>query len=192
MIRLIISLAALALVACNSKTEVQNIVVDGDTVTTKSTTIDDTTLANYQLAELNPGLEKYKQQKLKEAGELIKKYHGSFSANNYDCKILDEVFEKWRKNSNGDKEDPSLVVEAMGFAMGQDIVNSLNCEWKIITDQYGENITVIHKKFVVNGYPMSSAEKAYEEGRTGSFHEIKLVLKHNIAEAEKNGLIRPR
>lgn len=117
---------------------------------------------------------------------------GQLPQEKYDSNILDEVLEKWRQNKNNTKEKPEYVIEALGAAFGQDIANTLNCEWKILTDQYGSDLTVIHKKYKVNGFPFSSVEKAYTENRIASLYAIKLTIKKNIQDAESGGELQQR
>src|SRR5438045_784047 len=161
--------------------------VDGNTITTKSTESSDKLDANYQLADLTPEFKKHIEDKLKEAQVLIIKYIGRLPNSKYDADTLDLVFDKWRQSNDSKKESPEYVVEALGAALGQDIVNTLNCEWQVLTDQNGSDLTVIHKKYKVNGFPFSSAEKAYTENKVGSFQTVKLEIKHYIQEAEKSG-----
>jgi len=176
----------------SKKTVTETFQVDGDTITTKSTESGDNLDANYQLADLTPELKKHIEDKLKEAESLIIKYNKQLPASKYDANTLDLVFDKWRQSNGSEKESPEYVVEALGAALGQDIVNDLNCEWKILTDQYGSDITIIHKKYKVNGFPFSSAEKACKENREGSFQSIKLIIKHHIKEAGNSGQVRQR
>ncbi len=145
--------------------------------------------ANYKLSELTPQLISHIAEQLRIAEELIIKYNGSLPTDKYNAKLLDYVFQKWMDSNEANKESPEFFVEAIGTAFGQDIVNSLNCEWKILTDENGPDLTVINKKYKVNGFPLSSAEKAYSQQRKGSFETIKLTLKNKIVEAEKKNEI---
>ncbi len=174
------------------KTLTETFQVDGDTITTKSTESGDGLDANYKLADLTPELKKHIADKLKEAELLITKYNGQLPSSRYDANTLDLVFDKWQQSKDAKKEKPEFVVEALGAALGQDIVNSLDCDWQVLTDQYGSDLTVIHKKYKVNGFPFSSAEKAYTENKVGSFQTIKLTIKHHIQEAQKSGEVQER
>ncbi len=176
----------------SQKTATETFQVDGDTITTKSTESSNALDADYKLADLTPELKNHITDKLKEAEGLIIKYNGQLPTSKYDANTLDNVFEKWRQSADKKKEKPEYVVEALGAALGQDIVNSLDCEWQVLTDQYGSDLTVIHKKYKVNGFPFSSAEKAYTENKVGSFQTIKLTIKHNIEEAKKSGEVQQR
>lgn len=148
--------------------------------------------ANYVLQDLTSEQTKHIKDKLKEAEILIMKYNGQLSQNKYDSKNLDKVFLDWSNSKEPSKESAEYVVEALGAAFGQDIVNSLNYEWQLLTDKYGTDITVIHKIYNVNGFPFSSAQKAYEQKRVGSFEEIKKILKENIEDAKKTGEVKER
>lgn len=176
----------------SKKTMTETFQVDGDTITTQSTETSGGLDTNYQLADLTPELKNHIADKLKEAELLIIKYNGQLPTSKYDANTLDLVFDKWRQSKDVKKETSEFVIEALGAAFGQDLVNSLDCNWQMLTDQYGSDLTVIHKKYKVNGFPFSSAEKAYTENKIGSFQSIKLTMKHHIREAEKNGDIQER
>lgn len=183
------------LVGCNDRskdTVTESFQVEGDSITTKSTVSDNPLDANYQLADLTPELQNYITENLKHADSLILKYKSHFAASKYDANVLDEVFEKWRQSSAREKETPEYVMEAIAAALGQDIVNSLDCEWQILTDQNGSDLTVIHKRFKINGFPFSTIEKAFTENKVGSFQTTKLVLKHEIDKAKTGGQVQER
>jgi hypothetical protein len=148
--------------------------------------------ADYKLSDLTPELNTHIAGQLKIAEELITKYNGKLPTDKYNAKLLDYVFLKWMNTNEATKESPEYFVEAIGTAFGQDIVNTLNCEWKILTDQNGADLTVINKKYKVNGFPLSSAEKAYTGKRKSSFETIKLLLQNKIDEAEKKNEINSR
>lgn len=127
----------------------------------------------------------YFKDNLEKAQRIIKKYNESrLPENLYDSRTLDFVLEKWKLDKSNDKENQEKIIEILGSAFGQDIVNELNCEWKLLTDEYGTDYTVIHKEYKINGFPFSSVLKAIEEGRKGSLNDIKLILKKNILDAE--------
>jgi hypothetical protein len=176
----------------SKKTVSETFQVDGDTITTKSTESSEKLDADYQLADLTPELKKHIQDKLKEAELLIVKYNGQLPFSKYDADTLDLVFDKWRQSNDTNKESPEYVIEALGAALGQDIVNNLDCEWQVLTDHNGSDLTVIHKKYKVNGFPFSSAEKAYTENKVGLFQTVKLTIKHHIEEAKKSGEVQER
>ena len=121
---------------------------------------------------------------LENAENFIQKYSDKEEFLN--AENLDYVLEQWKLDKSATKSDKNDVVEMLGCAFGQDLINSLNCEWQILTDEYGTDFTVIHKKYKINSFPFSSVLKAIEEDRKESLNGIKLILKKNIEDA-KNG-----
>lgn len=183
------------LFGCNTnsaKTTTETFQVDGDTIKTQVNESDDPLNANYQLVDLPIEVKTHIDNKLKEAEDLIIKYNGQPPSTRFDPNTLGEVLEKWHKSTDPNKEQPEYVIEALGAAFGQDIVNTLDCGWKVLTDQQGSDLTVIHKRYKVNGFPFSSAEKAVTENKADYFQTIKLTIKHHIEEAQKNGEVQER
>ena len=129
----------------SNKAVTETFYIDGDTVTTKSSSYNKKVTPDFELANLTPEVQKHIKDKLVEAEMLIVKYHGQLPPTKYDTNTLDEVFEKWRQNTDKKKEKPEYVIEALGAALGQDITNSLDFEWQVLTDQYGSDL-----RFIVN------------------------------------------
>jgi len=134
-------------------------------------------------------MKKFKNH-LKEAEVFIRKY--SNEENYLNAKNLDDVLGKWIADKSSSKKDKEKVVEMIGCAFGQDIINDFDFEWQILTDEYGTDFTVIHKEFKINGFPFSSVEKAIEQNRKGSLENIKLVLKNNINKALQEADVQKR
>ena len=119
---------------------------------------------------------------MKNAENFIRKYSDKEEFQN--AENLDYVLEQWKTDKSVTKSNRNDVVEMIGYVFGQELINSLNCEWQILTDEYGTDFTVIHKKYKINGFPFSSVLKAIEEDRKESLNGIKLVLKKNISDAQ--------
>lgn len=173
------------LTGCKGKPKNETFNIDGQSINTTSGTEDN---YKYQLDDLTTEQNDYINQNLKMAKTIISKYAGDQVDKPFDSKTLDVVLQKW-SSSTSDKETPEEIIDAIGAAFGQGIVDELNCEWKIITDQYGTDITVIHKKYVVNGFPFSSVQKVVTEENPRSLNDIKLILKSQIETAEKTGQV---
>jgi hypothetical protein len=172
-----------------TKTEIPK--VSGDSILTMTSEASNLS-SSYALEDLSPEIKQDITRKLKDAELLIIKYNGSLPKIKYDSKVLDDVFQKWIVSDDKSKESPEYVIDALGAAFGEDIVNSLNCEWKVLTDNYGTDLTVINKEFEITSFPFSSAEKAYNENKVGAFQSIKLILKKNIQEAKDNPDVKKR
>jgi Domain of unknown function (DUF3806) len=160
-----------------------------DAVSAKETT--SPTTGNYHIHDLTPELKHYLADRLQDARHMLQKYHQGANDSSYDAKTLDEVLDNWRLRK-GEKEKPEFVVEALGFAFGQGLVDSLQMEWQTWSDAQGEDLTVINKKYMINAFPLSSAEKAYTENKVGSFESIRAILIKELKEAERSGQVKER
>lgn len=174
---------------CKSQSKKETIVSDG-----KSINVTTSTSENYKidLADLNNEQVKFIQDKLVEAKILIRKYYQDSIDKLFDSKIIDQVLSNWRNDMSKDKKSAEEIIDIFGAAFGQGIVDELNCEWKVLTDQYGTDLTVVNKRFVVNGFPFSSVQKVVKEDNPRSLDDIKLVLKKQIEEAEEKGNVDER
>jgi hypothetical protein len=174
---------------CKSQSKKETIITDG-----KSINVTSSTSGNYKigLAYLTNEQVKFIQDKLVEAKILIQKYHQDPTGNDFDSKIIDQVLSNWRNDMSKDKKSAKEIIDIFGAAFGQGIVDELNCEWKVLTDQYGTDLTVINKKFVVNGFPFSSVQKVVTKDNPRSLDDIKLMLKKQIKEAEEKGNVDER
>lgn len=174
-----------SLFGCKSeKSEKKTIEIDDKKIETVES--ENPLSADYQLEDLNKNQKDEFIKILARSEVLIKKY-STKEEDIFNAENLDFVLEKWKSDTSNDKESVDEIVELIGCAFGQDVVDKLDCEWKILTDEYGTDFTVIHKKYKINGFPFSSVLKAIEENRVGSLNDIKLLMKKNIIDAENSG-----
>jgi len=50
----------------------------------------------------------------------------------------------------------------------------------------------VNKKFMINAFPLSSAERACTENKDGSFQGIRTILIKELEEAESSGKVKER
>ena len=107
-------------------------------------------------------------------------------------RYLDDSIENWKNADQSSREKPEEVIDIIGALFGHTLVEKLNFEWKLITDQYGTDLTVIDKKYFVNAFPFSSVQKSVTENRPNSLNEIFRLIKEQLLEAEKSGEVHER
>ena len=171
------------LIACKDKPKQETVEVDGQSVNVTTATEDN---YEYELIDFTKEQTDFLRQDLDFARQLVSKYLKKKVDNPFDSKTLDLVLDEWSKSTT-DKESVEEVVDAIGGAFGQGIVDELDFEWKIITDQHGTDRVVIHKKYVINGFPYSSVKKIVTEENPRSLDDIKLILKSQVETADKTG-----
>lgn len=174
---------------CKNEPKKETIEVDGKKINATTSTENN---YEYSLADLTKEQTDFIADKTARAKVFIKKYHSAPASVPFDSKLLDEVLLTWANSHSADKESAEEVIDIIGTAFGQGLVNELNCEWKQLTDEYGTDITVINKKYMVNSFPFSSVEKVVTEDNPRSLDEIKLILKSQILDAENGGDIQER
>jgi len=118
--------------------------------------------------------------------QFLMKYSAFNEQKKFEFKYLDEALVNWKKSNEFAKEKPEKVIGFLGAVFGNKIVEELNFEWKIITDQYGTDYCVINEngqKNMLIAFPFSSAEKSVYENRPDSFVKIYQYL---VKELNKN------
>jgi hypothetical protein len=144
------------------------------------------------LNDLNSEQVDFIRVKSKQGTEFVAKYSEFENEGKMEFKYLDSSIEKWKNTDQNTREKPEEVIDIIGALFGQTLVEKLNFEWKLITDQYGTDFTVIDKKYFVNGFPFSSVQKSVTENRPNSLNEIFGLIKEQLLEAEKSGEVYER
>lgn len=141
------------------------------------------------LSELNSEQIEFIRDKSKQAQEFVAKYSEFNIDSEIEFQHLDESIENWKNSDQNNREKPEEVIDILGALFGQTLVRKLNFEWKIITDQYGTDFTVIDKKYFVNGFPFSSVQKSVTEYRPNSLNEIYGLIKEQLNKAKNEGKV---
>jgi hypothetical protein len=173
------------MIGCKEKPKQETFEVDGQSVNATTATEDN---YKYELSDLTAEQKDFLRQDLDFAKQLASKYLNKPVDNPFDSKTLDLVLGEWSKSA-ANKESAEEIVDAIGGAFGQGIVDELDFEWKIITDQQGTDRIVIHKKYVISGFPYSSVQKIVTEENPRSLDDIKLILKSQVETADKTGKV---
>ena len=85
---------------------------------------------------------------------------------------LDRAWTAWLRNWESqpeeDRDDPNPIINAVGIAFGQHLVNALGLEWAIVTDQHGTEIAVHGRPGNIIVFPPNLVAKRFER-RTDGF-----------------------
>jgi uncharacterized protein DUF3806 len=111
------------------------------------------------------------QSHLAVARHLAALHTGNEDALLPDVHLLDEIFaawlEAWRTQPPSEREDPNLLINAIGLAFGQALVDELRLEWAIVTDEHGTEIAVHGQPGDILVFPPNLVAKRFETGDTG-------------------------
>ena len=149
---------------------------------------------NYKpvLNNLNNEQLEFIRNKSKEAKDFIAKYSEFHKDNLIEFHHMDISIENWKNADQSTREKPEEVIDLIGALFGQTLVEKLNFEWQLITDQYGTDFTVIDKKYYVNGFPFSSVQKSVSEYRPNALTEIFNLFQQQLKKAQENGEVDQR
>jgi len=95
----------------------------------------------------------------KEANRFVRTYLGEESP--VTLKTCDEAFSAWQREEEKQFSEPE-VISYLGAYLGQKCVKELGMEWKLVTDQYGQDYCVKATDSETVAYPLSSVAKRIE------------------------------
>jgi len=130
--------------------------------------------------------------KSEKAIDFVAKYSEFKKSEKIKFRNLDASIENWKNADKNTREKTEEVIDMIGALFGQTLVEKLNFEWKLITDQYGTDFTVIDKKYFVNGFPFSSVQKSVLKHRPNSLNEIYGLINEQLEEAKQSGKVDER
>lgn len=96
-----------------------------------------------------------------------------------ELKQYDEAFKAWQRSTEKRHSDQE-VINLLGAYLGQRMVSELDMEWVVVTDQYGQDYAVRHKKSELMSFPFSSVAKRIEDKEHDFIHGVYHVLRHQI------------
>jgi Domain of unknown function (DUF3806) len=83
---------------------------------------------------------------------------------------LDDVYarwyEEWTGQADADREDPNSMINAVGLTFGQRLVEELDLEWAVVTDEHGTEIAVHGQPGDILVFPPNLVAKRFERGET--------------------------
>jgi len=168
-------------VSCKKTPKEKTVFIEGQKIETTETEV--TSSRTTSLKNLTDKQVQQIQLDIEKAKRFAKKY-ATGNEPVLTSRNLDAVLKGWQINQSSEKESEALVIALIGSAFGQNIVDNLGCEWKVLSDEYGSDLTVIHKDYWVNGFPYSSVKKVIVEEGEKSLEGIELLLKSKIQEAK--------
>lgn len=142
---------------------------------------------NAKIGQLTPAEQEWISEQIEAAKIFVRERVGKNQDELPSPEDLDQAFGDWL-NSH-DPSDANAVVNSVGAAFGQHLVNTTPLEWVIATDEYGTELAVygLPGSGDVLVFPQNFVAKRYE-ARAGTFivESIKKI-QAQVAKAEKGG-----
>ena len=96
---------------------------------------------------------------------------------------LDAALSAWRERLPEQREDVDTIVNALGLALGQNLVESHGLEWVIMSDRHGPAIALHGEPGDVRVFPMSLTARGLAQGEAGFFARLFEAVGKDIARA---------
>lgn len=138
-----------------------------------------------EVRDLEPDQLKFVRDQTQLAKAFIAKYTEHELKDVLDLENMDDVIESWKNADINSRESTESVIDMLGAAFGQSLVEKLNLEWQLFADKQGTDIAVIHKQYFIYGFPFSSVEKAVLEIRPGALNKIYEIMAEQLETAKQ-------
>ncbi len=128
------------------------------------------------------------------AAKICKKYAPEFDGT-FNSKMLSTVFSNWlqsreefvKENYDMDfyaekerKVSAYMIKMCLGTVFGDILNKEFQSEWKHVTDQYGEEISIYHSGSKYATFPYSSIQKRFESKELNFFQAIEDTMRWNV------------
>jgi hypothetical protein len=98
-----------------------------------------------------------------------------------DPPALDAAWSFWLQAWPAEEEDPNPVINALGIAFGQYLVDRLGLDWKVVEDEYGTEIAVHGQPGDVLVFPPNLVAKRLESRTVGFFVPVAGQIEQQVA-----------
>jgi hypothetical protein len=139
-----------------------------------------------RLSKLNEAEIRWIKDCVANARVLARKYCEGREVPDLDPSVLDAVFDGWLRDWKERKteQDPNPVINAIGLAFGQWLVDSLGMQWTVVSDDTGTDMGVGygHPANRVLVFPTHLVAKRVQARETGFLEPMWHVIKNQISE----------
>ena len=142
-----------------------------------------------KIEQLTPAEQEWIQQQIAVSKAFVEQVTGKLAAELPSPEELDLAFNSWLHSDTHEPDEANEVVNCVGVAVGQHIINKTGLEWVIASDSYGTELAVygLPGKGDILVYPQNLVAKRYES-KTGHFiAELINKICSDVAGVQKQG-----
>ena len=99
-----------------------------------------------------------------------------------DPAALDAAWAFWLRAWPAGEEDPNPVINALGMALGQYLVDRLGLAWKLVEDEFGTEVAVHGQPGDVLVFPPNLVAKRLDTRTVGFFVPVAGQIERQVAE----------
>lgn len=117
---------------------------------------------------------------LKVARSIVAAY-GTGPRDTLDPGTLDEALVAWANRPQKERIEPNDLVNALGIAFGQLLVETLGMKWMVATDEQGADLAVHSMPGDILIFPTVAVAKRVESGEAPFFKELYAQMSADVA-----------
>ncbi len=121
--------------------------------------------------------------------EMVAEFAGRVS--NLEPAVLDVAYAAWFAQHAPKSEDPNPAINAFGIAFGQHLVDQLQLNWVVASDQHGTEMAVHGQPGDILVYPPNLVGKRYSAHETDFFAPLFCKIRKQIVAVRSQTLARP-
>jgi hypothetical protein len=93
---------------------------------------------------------------------------------------LDKILLAWNQQDHSERVEPNALVNALGIAFGQYLVDRLGMSWAVVTDEHGTDMAVRQSPLDILIYPTVAVAKRIESAEAPFFKDLYRKLSEDI------------
>jgi hypothetical protein len=136
--------------------------------------------------QLTPAEHEWIVQQLRDVRTFVAKTLGKEPAELPSPEDLDQAFDAWRHSPSHDPAQANAIINCLGIAFGQHLVNSSPLRWVIASDDYGTELALhaLPGKGDVVVYPQNLVAKRYESGGGKFIVETLIKIRQDVSDIQ--------
>lgn len=128
------------------------------------------------IEDLNDSELEWVRSNVEAASELVRIYTGAEERPVPSVALLDDGFaawlEAWHGQQEADRDDPNANINVFGLAFGQQLVDGLGFEWKVVGDSDGTEMAVVGQPGDVIVFPPNLVAKRFVARETRFLEDV--------------------
>lgn len=100
---------------------------------------------------------------------------------------LDQLWATWTASLREQAQDPNPLINMVGIALGQHLVDTLGLRWVIASDEYGTELAVHGEPGNVLVFPCNLVAKRWQSGETTFIARVGAELARDISALRARG-----
>ena len=120
------------------------------------------------------------------ARQLVAAYSPADASRPLDAGILDRAYSAWLATGDSDTDRINQVINAVGFAFGELLVEAARFRWVVATDQYGCEMALLALpgRGDVLVYPSNMVAKRWQSRETGFLAPLFGAITQQVRDVE--------